>query len=172
MEEDTLTFYLKDKNDEKTHDESARYDRRRRYWTFAAPIIKKAYEDTEHHCFAGCTTTKCNWITGSFGMSGFYLTCVSNRDQARVELVLTKANKDTNKEAFDFLLAHKTEIEQALGTAVEWLRLDEKKSSYIMLRLYGVSIENETDWTQMAKFQAEWSRKFYDVFVPYLKQNY
>lgn len=172
VEEDTLTFYLKDKNDDKTKDESARYDRRRRYWTFAAPIIKKAYEDTEHHCFAGCTTTKCNWITGSFGMSGFYLTCVSNRDQARVELVLTKANKDTNKEAFDFLLAHKTEIEQALGTAVEWLRLDEKKSSYIMLRLYGVSIENETDWTQMAKFQAEWSRKFYDVFVPYLKQNY
>ena len=100
------------------------------------------------------------------------MTCVSNRDQARVELVLTKANKDTNKEAFDFLHAHKTEIEQALGTAVEWLRLDEKKSSYIMLRLHGVSIENETDWTQMAKFQAEWSRKFYDVFVPYLKQKY
>ena len=41
-----------------------------------------------------------------------------------------------------------------------------------MLRLHGVSIKHESDWTQMAKFQAEWSRKFYDVFVPYLKQKY
>ena len=38
--------------------------------------------------------------------------------------------------------------------------------------LNNVSIENEDDWTQMAKFHAEWSKKFYDVFVPYLKQKY
>lgn len=38
----------------------------------------------------------------------------------------------------------------------------------IQYRLPNVSITNETDWTMMAKFHAEWSRKFYDVFVPYL----
>ena len=32
-----------------------------------------------------------------------------------------------------------------------------------------VSIENETDWLQMAKFHAHWSKKFYDVIVPYLR---
>jgi hypothetical protein len=31
-----------------------------------------------------------------------------------------------------------------------------------------VSVENETDWIQMAKFHAEWSKKFYDIIVPYL----
>ena len=31
------------------------------------------------------------------------------------------------------------------------------------------SIENETDWLQMAKFHAHWSKKFYDVIVPYLR---
>lgn len=30
------------------------------------------------------------------------------------------------------------------------------------------SIENEIDWLQMARFHAEWSKKFYDVIVPYL----
>ena len=32
-----------------------------------------------------------------------------------------------------------------------------------------VIIENETDWLQMAKFHAHWSKKFYDVIVPYLR---
>ena len=30
-------------------------------------------------------------------------------------------------------------------------------------------VKNETDWLQMAKFHAEWSKKFYDVIVPYLR---
>ena len=65
-----------------------------------------------------------------------------------------------------------SEIESVLGTQIDWQRSDDTKSSFIVIRLEGVSIENEADWTQMAKFQAEWSKKFYDVFVPYLKQKY
>ena len=34
----------------------------------------------------------------------------------------------------------------------------------------GIGISDETNWTQMAKFHAEWSKKFYDVFVPLLQQ--
>lgn len=33
-----------------------------------------------------------------------------------------------------------------------------------------VSIENETDWLQMANFHADWTKKFYDVIVPYIQQ--
>lgn len=29
---------------------------------------------------------------------------------------------------------------------------------------------SESDWDQMTKFQALWSKKFYDVLVPYLVQ--
>ena len=78
---------------------------------------------------------------------------------------------ERNNQSFDFLFQHKEEIETRLGTPVSWLRMDDKKSSYIVLTLDGVSIENEEDWTRMAKFHAEWSKKFYDAFVPYLKQN-
>ena len=55
---------------------------------------------------------------------------------------------------------------------IDWQRSDHTKSSYIVFHLGGVSIEEEADWTQMAKFHAEWSKKFYDVFVPYLKHKY
>lgn len=82
------------------------------------------------------------------------------------------AEKIYKTEAFDYLFGHKAEIEATLGSSVEWLRSDNTKGSYILVRLEGVSIENEADWTQMAKFHAEWSKKFYDAFVPYLKQKY
>lgn len=172
--EEDLVFYLKDANDDGTAQESGtRYELRRRYWAFALPYIQQAHDDgTGHGCFSGCTTSKENWLSGFFGIGGFSLACIANYKKARVDLTLAHSNKERNKEAFDYLYSHKSEIESVLGTQIDWLRSDDTKGSYIVIRLEGVSIENEADWTQMAKFHAEWSKKFYDVFVPYLKQKY
>ena len=80
--------------------------------------------------------------------------------------------EDENKAAFDSLYAHKSEIEAVLGTALHWNRGDDIKSSKIYIQLNNVSIENETDWLQMANFHADCTKKFYDVIVPYIaKQN-
>ncbi|MBQ9759394.1 MAG: DUF4268 domain-containing protein [Opitutales bacterium] len=49
-----------------------------------------------------------------------------------------------------------------------WNRGDGIKSSKVVYQIENVGLENETDWLQMAKFHAEWSKKFYDVIVPYL----
>ena len=172
--EEDLVFYLKDVNDDGTSQEAGtRYELRRRYWAFALPYIQQAHDDgTGHGCFSGCTTSKENWLSGFFGIGGFNLACVANYNKARVDLTLAHSNKERNKEAFDYLYSHKSEIEAVLGTQISWQRSDDTKGSYIVIRLEGVSIENEADWTQMAKFHAEWSKKFYHVFVPYLKQKY
>ena len=66
------------------------------------------------------------------------------------------------------LYAHKDEIETKLGASLAWLRGEGIKSSKIEYQLEKVSIENETDWLQMAKFHADWSKKFYDILVPYI----
>ena len=60
-------------------------------------------------------------------------------------------------------------IENSLGVKLIWNRGDDIKSSKISYQINDVSIENETDWLQMAKFHAHWSKKFYDVIVPYLR---
>ena len=44
------------------------------------------------------------------------------------------------------------------------------KASYIVHSLNDVNLLNENDWIHMAKYHAEWSKKFYDVFVPYLRE--
>ena len=135
------------------------------------PYIQQAH-DNGQGCFSGCTTSKENWISGFFGIGGFNLECVANYNKARVELILGHYIKERNKEAFDYLYNYKEEIESALGVQLTWRRSDDTKASYVLVTLDSVSIENEADWIQMAKFQAEWSKKFYDVFVPYLKKKY
>ena len=112
--------------------------------------------------------SKDNWINGFFGISGFNICCVANYDSARVEVYFGKSNKEANKKAFDNLLTHKNEIEATLGISLIWNRNDDVKSSKIYYQLDNVSIENEVDWIQMAKFHTEWSKKFYDVIIPYI----
>ena len=172
--EEDLIFYLKDVNDDGTEQEAGtRYELRRRYWAFALPYIQQMHDDgSGHGCFMGCTTSKENWMSGFFGIGGFNLACVANYNKARVDLTLANSRKERNKEAFDYQYSHKSEIEATLGTQLSWQRSDDTKASCVVISLDGVSIENEADWIQMAKFQAEWSKKFYDVFVPYLKQKY
>ena len=60
-------------------------------------------------------------------------------------------------------------IMSALGTTLQWNRGDDIKSSKVFIQLNNVSIENETDWLQMANFHADWTKRFYDVIVPFIK---
>ena len=159
-----LIFTLRDETDDSTNTESigARFELRRKYWTYALNIIKS--ENTSR-IFSNVNASKENWISGFFGISGFNISCVANYDSARVDLYLGNKSKEYNKKAYDKLLPHKQEIESKLNTALIWHRNDDAKSSKISVVLGGVSIENESDWPRMAKFHAEWSKKFYDVIV-------
>jgi hypothetical protein len=162
-----LVFYLRDENELNTDESGSRYEVRRKYWTYALPIIQKAHGDGG--AFSNVSPSRDNWINGFFGVSGFSLCCVANYDEARAEVVFSKVSKQENKGAFDSLYMHKDEIETALGTALQWNRGDDIKSSKVFIKLGNVSIEKETDWLQMANFHANWTKKFYDVIVPYIK---
>ena len=160
-----LVFYLRDENETSDDEAGTRYELRRRFWKFALEYIHKAHGEGS---FSNVNPSKENWISGFFGINGFCINCVANYDCARVEMWLGKADKAENKKIFDMLLSHKTEIESELGVTLTWSRNDDVKSSKIYYQLDNVSIENEVDWLQMSRFHAEWSKKFYDVFVPYL----
>lgn len=161
-----LVFYLREANDCMEDEEGTRYELRRKYWTYALNHIKQIYGDNGP--FDNVNPSKENWISGFFGIGGFSLCCVANYDSARVELYFGKVKKEENKKAFDTVISHKYDIEKILGVPLIWSRGNDIKSSKISYQLQGVSIENETDWCQMAKFHAEWSKKIYDVIVPYL----
>lgn len=162
-----LVFYLRDDNEANADEPGSRYELRRKYWTYALPIIQEAHGSDGS--FSNVSPSRDNWINGFFGIGGFYLCCVANSDSARSEVVFGRGNRQENKEAFDSLYMHKSEIESALGTALQWNRGNDIKSSKVFIQLNNVGIENETDWLQMARFHAEWTKKFYDVIVPFIK---
>lgn len=162
-----LVFYLRDNNSQAEEEAGTRFEVRRKYWAFALEKIKEA--NIENHMFRNVTPAKGNWINGAFGIGSFYICCVANSDSSRVDLYMGKKDKHANKAAYDKLLANKSAIESVLGAALIWNRGDDVNSSKVSYQLNNVSIENETDWLQMANFQAQWSKKFYDVLVPYLR---
>lgn len=161
-----LVFYLRDENESAEEESGTRYELRRKYWAYALDFIKEI--NAENASFANVNPSKENWISGFIGISGFKISCLANIDFARVDLHLGKVKKEENKKAFDMLMTHKDDIEKALGVSLVWSRGDDIKTSKISYQLNGVSIYNETDWLQMANFHALWSKKFYDVIVPYL----
>lgn len=162
-----LVFFLRDANDINADEPGSRHELRRKYWTYALPIIQKAH--VEDGAFSNVNPTRDNWINGFFGIEGCYLCCVANFDAARTEIVFSKGDRQENKDAFDSLYTHRSAIESEIGTPLQWNRGDDIKSSKVYIQLNDVSIENETDWLQMANFHAEWTKKFYDVIVPYIK---
>lgn len=161
-----LIFYIRDENGGTEDETRTRYELRRKYWTYALESVKEAHGESGP--FSNVNASKENWVSGFFGISGFNISCIANYDSARVELYLGKQQKEENKKCYDTLIRYKETIEDALGVPLTWNRGDDIKSSKISYQLNGVSIENETDWPRMARFHAEWSKKFYDVIVPYL----
>lgn len=160
-----LIFYLRDDNETNVDEPGSRYELRRRYWSFALPIIQKK---NTSGAFSKVSTSKENWVSGYFGIGGFSINCIANYDRTRVELYLGKANPEENQKAYKALFVHKEEIEQTLGVSLFWDDNEENCSRKVYYFLPDVGIVDETNWKQMAQFHAEWSKKFCDVLVPYL----
>ena len=154
-----LVFYLKDMESERAA-ETNRLELRKRYWTYALPIIQKrhAYRGT----FGNCNPITSNTVVGSFGISGFSICCIANYDTARIDFYMGKA-------AFDLLHAHKDEIEEELGVSLTWERANAYKSSWLSYTMRDVSILHEEDWPRMAAFHAEWSDRICTAVLPYLQ---
>ena len=165
-----LVFYLRDDNELTTDKPGSRHELRRRYWMYALPFIKETHG--KNGSFSNVSPSKENWINGFFGISGFSICCVANYDGARVEIVFQKSEKEENKKAFDALIARRTEVKSALGVALNWNRTEDKKVAKVYTQLTNVSIEREVDWLLMARFHADWSKKFYDVIVPYITRDW
>ena len=163
-----LVFYLRDEESDKAADES-RYELRKRYWTYALPIIQQAH--SHRGSFGNVMPGTSNWCSGYFGVGGFSISCVANYDEAWVGLWMSSSDAAKNKKGFDLIYAHKDEIEREIGNYdLSWARADEHKASWISYTLKGVSITKEEDWPRMAKFQAEWSAKIADAMIPYLAE--
>lgn len=163
-----LVFYLKDLDSEKMA-ESSRFELRKRYWSYALPMIQKQH--MHRGSFGNSNPTTSNVLSGFFGISGFSIQCIANYDGARIDFYLGSGDATRNKAAFDLLYGHRDEIEEELGITLTWERADQYKASWLSYEQKDMSIVNEADWPRMAKFHAEWSDAICNVLLPYLQDG-
>jgi uncharacterized protein with ParB-like and HNH nuclease domain len=161
-----LVFYLKDMESEKVA-EANRFEIRKRYWSYALPIIQKQH--AHRGTFKNSTPTTSNTISGFFGISGFQIVCTANYDDTAVHFCMGKSDASMNKATYDLLFSHKEDIEEQLGISLNWDRGNNGKGSWIGYHLRDVGLTNEADWPRMARFHAEWSDKLCNVILPYLQ---
>ncbi len=146
-----------------------RYSVRHEFWEYALPIIR---EINDNKLYTNHIANNSNCIGGSIGIGGFSINITANYDKARVDISLYKKDSNKNKKAFDILFSKKEEIESDLGVSLRWSRCDELRGSWISYSMYYVSIADKNDWEKMAKFLGEWSKKFREVLIPYLQNDF
>lgn len=163
-----LVFYLKD-SDSNTAVDTSRFELRKRYWTYALPVIQKQH--IHRGSFGNAVPTTSNVLSGFFGISGLSIQCIANYNGARVDFRLGSNDAARNKTAYDLLYSNKKEIEEELGIHLQWERGDQCKVSWISYEQKDMTIANEADWPRMAKFHAQWSDALCNAILPYLQDN-
>ena len=82
-------------------------------------------------------------------------------------LELVYINDD--KELYDSLESQKEEIEAKLNLPLEWRRLDDKKASRIMHKIYGLNFDDHSNYGEIINEMIDKAVKFISVFKKYMK---
>lgn len=104
-----------------------RHNVRRDYWE----QLLDAFQKSPCQLFNNISPGKDHWLSAGSGLSGCPYNLIFLQKELRVELWISRTVTDENKFIFDALLQSKTDIEQAFGAELDWMRLDEKKSCRI-----------------------------------------
>lgn len=165
VEPSELVFYMKGNRLENNN--KSRFQIRRKYWTYALPIIRDKCS-----IFKNVNPSTDNWISGFIGINGVFLSCVANYDSARAELNLSMSPKEKNKALFDYLYSSKEIIEKESKVNFIWERKNDTKVSKIYLEISEVNVSNEDNWPLMAEFHANGIKIILKVFRNVLEEYF
>lgn len=104
-----------------------RHSVRREYWEQAL----EAFQQSSCALYNNISPSKDHWLSAGSGFSGCSYNLIFNKTELRVELWISRGNTEENKFLFDYLVDMKDTIDGTFEEPLEWMRLDDKKSSRI-----------------------------------------
>ena len=137
-----------------------RHTVRREYWEQALD----AFQQSACNLYDNISPSNDHWLSAGSGLSGCTYNLVFLKKELRVELWISRNTTEENKLLFDFLAATKDDIEAEFGEPLEWLRLDDKKSSRVQFSCEADGYNKDT-WQQ----SVEWHLKYMSKFEQALK---
>ncbi len=134
-----------------------RHSIRSRFWEQALEAMRESSCDL----YANINASKDHWLSAGSGVRGVPYSIIFCKNEARVELSISRAEAIENKFIFDKLFEQKERIENAFAKELIWERLDNKKASRIKFSAPFESY-NEENWPEiinwlvnnMIKFEA------------------
>ncbi len=97
-------------------------------------------------------------------MSGTTFTLIFSKSEARVEVGITRGEREENKWVFDRLHERRSELEARFGASLEWLRLDEKKAARIVCSQPFEGYDRE-NWPAMTAWMIDHMQRLQDTFT-------
>lgn len=113
--------------------------RRLEFWTMFNDILEQRGKPFNKH-----KATTDHWYTVAVGSSQCYISIdlVNKEHKIRVGLWITD-----NKQLFDELYEHKTDIEKDFTEALDWDRLDNKKASVFSIDIPGLDFNHQENYS-------------------------
>ncbi len=123
-----------------------RHTVRHQYWEQAL----EAFHNSSCTLFNNISPSKDHWLSAGSGVRGCPFNLIFLQKELRVELWISRGSTEENKFVFDFLHEKKEEIEESFGEPLEWMRLNDKKSSRVQFtcKADGFNKEQWSEWVQ------------------------
>lgn len=130
------------------------------FWTQFNEVV-----DSKGKPFNKRKATTDHWYNVAIGSSdaSISIDLVNKEHKIRVSLWISD-----NKDIFDALLQRKDEIEEALGFALEWNRLDNKKASYICTYIKGLDFKKQDNYPMLMEQIIDLALKMRNVFPKFM----
>ncbi|MFN0202352.1 MAG: DUF4268 domain-containing protein [Bacteroidia bacterium] len=122
---------------------------------FWKEFINKANSNPKLTAFQSISPSKDAWLATGSGISGVGLNVVISNYYARVEVYMSRSQKEENKYIFRELEKLQLELEDKFGDKLEWEVLEDKKASRIKYELKDVDYFNKDNWARMMYFMVD-----------------
>lgn len=142
-----------------------RHNVRREYWEHALEV----FQSSPCTLYNNISPSKDHWLSAGSGLSGCPYALIFLQKELRVELSIARSSTEENKYIFDFLYEKKDKIEESFGDQLEWLRLDDKKSSRIQYTCKADGF-NKEQWSEWVKWHLAQMTKLEKAFKAPLQQ--
>jgi hypothetical protein len=111
-----------------------------------------------------------SYLNAKTSKKGIFYTYIITEENARIQMYIDKVDKDWNKKTFDSLFKNKNEVEQKIGNALVWDRLDNNRASLIRYTIEGLGLRDKEKWSELQENMIDTMIRFEKVFSPFIAQ--
>lgn len=146
---------------EPTEGQSAKYE----YWSAFCEYMS----NNPSKLFKTQSPSHDHWMNIAIGRSHFHISLLINtrENKATVQMYMSE---DSEKVYFDALEKNREEAENAIGTKLEWRRLDGKKASTIDVYKLNCDFSNISNQQEVFAWYKDFTERFIKYFKPIIKK--